>query len=544
MKVCIIGGVAAGASCAARLRRLDENAEIIIFERGAYISFANCGLPYHISGVIENRDQLLLHTPDSFRERFNVEARVNHEVIKINRDNKTLTVRDLRASREYSETYDKLLISTGARPFVPDIPGIDSEKVFFLKEINDMDSIISHIKERGARTAAVIGGGFIGLEAAENLHEKGIAVHIIEAAPQVMAPLDSDLAFILHERIREAGISLRLSSELIEIKESVSGLDISLRDGGSVVCDFVILSIGVRAENSLARDAGLSTGVSGAITVDETMATSDPDIYAAGDVIETLNIVTGEKAPVPLAGPANKQGRIAADNIAGRRAAYGGAQAAGIVKIFDLQAASVGINSRRASFLGLDFDEVCLHPYNHASYYPGASSISMKVIFEKSAGRILGAQSVGSDGCDKRVDVISTAMRAGMTVYDLADLDLCYAPPFGSAKDPVNMAGYIASNIRDSLAQFISWDRLSGIPDYLMLDVRNDEETSILSFGDALHIPLHRLRDRIGEIPSGRKIVILCASGVRSYIAARILSQRGFRDLYVLSGGLMSKAGH
>lgn len=541
MKVCIIGGVAAGASCAARLRRLDENAEIIMFEKGDFISFANCGLPYHISGVIPEREDLLLQTPLSFRARFNVDVRVKNEVVSVNRDRKTLTVKDLRKESEYTESYDKLLIATGARPFVPDIPGINSERVFPLKEIPDMDSIVSRIKKHGARSAAVIGGGFIGLEAAENIYEAGLDVHIIEMAPQVMMQLDGDLASILHNHIREKGIYLHLSAEPAAIRDEDGHQALTLKDGSSVVCDFAVPAIGVRPESSLARDAGLAVGPRGGIEVNDLMQTSDPDIYAAGDAVETLNIVTGAKGPVPLAGPANKQGRIAADNIAGRRDYYAGAQGAGIVKVFDLQAASTGINSRTASSEGFEFDEVCIHANNHAGYYPGATPISMKVIYEKGSGVILGAQAVGRDGCDKRIDVISTAMRAGLTVYDLSDLDLCYAPPFGSAKDPVNMAGYVACNVRDSLAAFVSWEKLSDVPDYIVIDVRSEEEVEADPLDGALNIPLDKLRERINEIPSGRTPVILCAAGVRSYIAARILSQKGFEGVLVLSGGMMSK---
>ena len=542
-KIIIVGGVAGGATAAARLRRLDESAEIIMFERGEHISFANCGLPYYIGGVIEERGDLLLQTQESFKRRFNVEVRVKSEVLSIDRGAKTVQAKNLRNVEIYTESYDKLILSPGAAPVKPPVEGIDSERVFTLRDVADSDRIRAFMETRRPKSAAVAGGGFIGLEMAENLKEAGLEVSVIELAGQVIAPLDIDVACDVHRRLRQKGVSLHLKNGLKKISEGNNGLVIELSDGnnaaGRLETDMLILAVGVRPENSLALAAGLDLGSRGGIVVDRHMRTSDPDIYAVGDAAETDDFVTGEKTMVPLAGPANKQGRIAADNICGIPSEYAGAQGSAVIKVFDMTVAFTGISEKTARRLGLDYDKVFLYPAGHAGYYPGSRNMSMKVIYEKGSGKILGAQIAGYDGADKRCDVLAVAIRAGMTADDLAHLELCYAPPYSSAKDPVNMAGYMIQNVLKGKVKNIHWhdvDSLPGDGSVNLLDVRNPDEFARGGISGFINIPLDSLRERMGELDRSKRTYVQCHSGLRSYAAARILSQNGF-DVFNLSGG-------
>ncbi len=533
MKICIVGGVAGGASAAARLRRLDEKVEIVMFERGKYISFANCGLPYHISGKIKERSSLLILTPESFETRFNVDVRVNNEVLSIDKQEKTIQVRDLKKNKNYNETYDKLILAPGAGPFVPPIKGVDSDMFMNLRNIPDLDRIISHIKENNVKRAVVIGGGFVGVEIAENLSELGIKTSLVELLDQVLLPLDKEMANIVHHKLQERGIQLYLSNGVKEI----SNQGVVLNSGKEIEAGIVIGAIGVRPETGLAKEAGLKLGKTGGIIVDGHMRTSDPDIYAAGDAIEVTHFVTGSYELIPLAGPANKQGRIAADNICGMPSVYKGTQGTGILKVFNLQVAFTGINEKQARKTGINYKTIHLHPDNHANYYPDSHQISLKVLFDIDSGKIYGAQGIGPDGVDKRIDVFATAIRAGMTVFDLEELELAYAPPFGSAKDPVNMAGYIGANIIKEIFKSITYDEIKNIKNPLLVDVRTTIEFKLGNIPDSVNIPVDELRSRINELPKDRNIVICCQVGIRAYIAYRFLIQAGFKDICNLSGG-------
>lgn len=537
-RILIVGGVAGGASAAARARRMDEHAEIIVFERGEFISFANCGLPYHIGGDIPSRDALLLQTPQSFKRRFNVEVRVFSDVVAIDRAARTIRVRDLARGEEYQEHYDKLLLSPGAAPVRPPLPGIDAPGVLTLRNIPDMDRILAALAHNRPEHVTVVGGGFIGLEMMEALHQRGLPVTLLELSDQVMAPVDREMAAMLHARIREAGVSLRLRTGLNAIEHlEPAGLRLHLGDGSTLDTGLIILAIGVKPETLLASKAGLELGPRGGIKVDADMRTSDPDIFAVGDAIEELDFVTGEPALVPLAGPANRQGRIAADNMLGRSEQYHKTQGTAICKVFDLAVACTGLNEKRLRQLGMAYEKVYVHPGSHAGYYPGAQPVSLKLLFAPD-GRILGAQAVGKDGIDKRIDVLAVAQRAGMTVYQLQDLELTYAPPFGSAKDVINMAGFVASNHlkEDSPVCHVS-DVQALRPDQLVLDVRNPGELEKLGrIPGAINIPLDELRGRLGELPKDKELIISCQVGLRGHVATRMLVQHGFKAKN-LSGG-------
>ena len=540
MKVVIIGGVAGGATAAARIRRLDEHAEIIIFEKSGFISYANCGLPYYIGGTIEDENELTLQSPESFFSRFRIHVNVNHEVIGIDPKNKTVSVKDLKNGREFSETYDKLIISTGAKPLVPNLGGLDSnKKIFTLRTVEDTFKIKKFISENQPKSAVVVGGGFIGVEMAENLAKDGIEITLVEAADQLMAPFDRDMASLIHSEMRKNNIRLMLSTPVEGFSENGSCVDVILKNSKNVTADMVILAIGVVPDSSLAKEAGLKLGIKGSIAVNDSMRTSDPDIYAVGDAVQIKNFITGQLTLVALAGPANKQARIAADNICGLNSHYTGSQASSVIKIFNLTAASTGINERTAKNLGIESDKVILSPMSHASYYPGAKLMTMKVIFEKSTYRLLGAQIIGFDGVDKRIDVIATAIRAGMPAPDLAELDLAYAPPYSSAKDPVNMAGFYYRKYKNKIVKqwYVEQDEsIARDGSVTLLDTRTPLEYSKGHAEGFINIPVDSLRERISELDKSKPVYVMCQSGVRSYIASRILSGYGF-DTYNFAGG-------
>lgn len=532
MKVIIVGGVAGGASAAARLRRLDENARITMYERSGYISYANCGLPYYIGGVITDRRQLTLQTPDSFYKRFRVDVKVNHEVLSIDRVNHTVEVKNLSTGEIFTDNYDKLVLSPGAKAVKPPIPGIESERIFTLRTVEDTYRIADEIKALKAESAVVIGGGFIGIEAAENLTGIGLSVSLCEASPQVLSQFDDDMIPQVHAVIREKGINLILGRAISSFEEKEDGIESVLSDGEHIKSDIVLLAIGVAPDSALAVSAGIKTGIKGAITVDEHMLTSDPDIYAVGDAAEIEELVTGSKANIPLAGPANKQGRIAADNIAGISSSYKGTMGTSVLKIFDITAASTGINERRARAMSLKYDKVILSPSSHASYYPGGKVMTMKVLFDPDKDRLLGAQIIGYDGVDKRIDVIATALRAGMRASELAALELAYAPPYSSAKDPVNMAGFIIENVINQKVRHFFYDDIPSLQkkdDAFLLDTRTMREYSAGHAPGFINIPVDELRERLNEVPCDKTVYVMCQSGLRSYIACRILSAHGYR---------------
>ena len=541
MKVIIVGGVAGGATAAARLRRLDETAEIVVFERSGYVSYANCGLPYYIGGTIQKRNKLLLQTPESMKERFNVEVRVQCEVTAIDRARKVVTVLDLTSGKTYEERYDKLVLSPGAAPMRPDFPGSMLPNVFTLRNMADCDAIKGYLTESKPARALVVGGGFIGLEVAENLAHAGAKVTLVELSPQVMAPLDYDMACHVHAFLQKQGVRLRLGVGLQGFEETEHGLVGRLSTGEELRADLAVLAVGVVPDTALAKAAGLQLGAKGSILTDEHMRTSAPDVYAVGDAVQVKHLVTGQGSLISLAGPANKQGRIAADHICGRRSAYTGALGTSVLKLFDLTAASTGLNEKQARAAGVAYDKVVTYSASHASYYPGARNMTVKTLFDPASGRILGAQIVGFDGVDKRMDVLAAAIRAGLTAEQLTELDLAYAPPYGSAKDPVNMAGYVIENVRAGLVEQHHWDAVAELPadgSVILLDVRTPGEVRKqgLLRSDALHIPLDELRGRLGELDKGKKIYVNCYSGLRSYLACRILSQHGFQCSN-LSGG-------
>lgn len=539
MKVVIVGGVAGGASVATRLRRMNENADIVLLERGPYISFANCGLPYYIGGVIPERDSLLVQTPEALRVSFNIHARTHSEVTAIDRDARTVTVRDANTNREYVESYDKLVLSPGAAPLVPPVPGADLPGVFTLRTIPDMDAIKAFADEKRPSRAVVVGGGFIGLELAENLDHRGVEVTVVEMMNQVLAPLDFEMASMVHQHLQFKHVRLALGDGLKAIEQGEGDwLSVLLQSDRRADAEMVILSVGVRPESQLAKDAGLELGTRGTISTNEFMQTSDPDIYAIGDAAMITHFVSGAPTNIPLAGPASKQGRLVADHIVGLPVSYQGAMGTSIVKVFDLAVATAGLNERQLEGLGIPHRSATIHISNHAGYYPGASPMAFKLVFEPDNGRILGAQIVGIDGVDKRIDVIATAIRSGMSVFDLEQVELAYAPPFGSARDPVNVVGMVASNVVRGDSRFIYWDEIDSLDrsKNFILDVRTPEELAIGSIDGAVNIPLGQLRGRLNEIPKDRRVVIYCQVGQRGYFAYRVLAQNGF-DAVNLSGG-------
>ncbi len=539
MKVVIVGGVAGGASCAARLRRLDESAEIIMIEKGPYISFANCGLPYHVGGVIEKREKLLLQTPESFNARFHVDVRVNSEVKSIDRANKTVSV--VRDGHAYDESYDVLVLSPGSTPIVPNIPGADSDKVKPLWNIPDMDAIIALMNQSEAKTAVVVGGGFIGIEMAENLKHAGLSVTLVEMLDQVMAPVDYEMAQILHKHLVDNGVTLALGERVERFDETATGVTV-VTDKHSIPADIVILAIGVRPNSSLAIDSDLKTNERGGIVVDEHLKTSDENIYAVGDAIEVENFVTREKTMIPLAGPANRMGRMAADNICGMKRKYKGTLGSSVAKVFDMTVASTGLNEKQLKSAGKnlheDFGVIIIHPLSHAGYYPGGMPLTLKLLFSKPDGRVLGAQAVGYKGVEKRIDVVASAMHFNATVYDLEELELCYAPPFSSAKDPVNMAGYSADNILSGVLKNITFGELKALgSDAVFIDVRTSAEVSMGAIPGSINIPVDSFREKMQTLDKNKTYIVYCAVGIRAYIAARLMSQNGFKDVRNLAGG-------
>lgn len=539
MKVVIIGGVAGGATAAARIRRLDEQAEIIVFERSGYVSYANCGLPYYIGGTIENPEELTLQTPESFYSRFRVRMHVHHEVTAIHPERKCVTVQNLETGTEFEESYDKLLLSPGARPVKPPISGLDSERLFTLRTVEDTFRIRNFLETKHPRSVVLAGGGFIGLELAENLKECGMDVTIVQLDKQLMTPFDPDMAALIHTQMRQQGIRLLLGHAVEGFEESGSQIKVLLKDGSPLLADMAVLAIGVAPDTALAKSAGLKQGIRGSILVNEKMETSVPDIYAVGDAVQIRHIVSGADALISLAGPANKQGRIAADNICGGNRCYKGSMGSSVIKLFDITAAATGLNEQTATAAGLNFEKIILSPMNHAGYYPGGKVMTMKVLFEMENGRILGAQIIGYDGVDKRIDVFSTAIQAGMTADDLQELDLAYAPPYSSAKDPVNMAGFMIDNLRHGLVQQFYLPELLQLPEddsIIRLDIRTAMEYDAGHINGFINIPLDHLRDHLDELDQTKTIYLICQSGLRSYLAARILQEHGFRCTHLAGG--------
>ena len=539
MKVVIIGGVAGGATAAARLRRLDEQAEIVVFERSGYVSYANCGLPYYIGGVIEDPRALTLQTPESFFARFRVDMRVRHEVTAIHPEQKTVCVKNLETGTEFEESYDKLLLSPGAKPTQPKLPGVGLERLFTLRTVEDTFRIKDYINTHHPKSAVLAGGGFIGLELAENLRELGMDVTIVQRPKQLMNPFDADMAAFLHSEVRRHGVKLALGHTVEGFTERGVGVDVLLKDAPPLHADMVVLAIGVTPDTGLAKDAGLELGVRDSILVNDRMETSAADIYAVGDAVQVKHAVTGQDVLLSLAGPANKQGRIAADNICGGDSRYPGSQGSSVLKVFDLTAATTGVNEQNAKKAGLDVDAVVLSPMSHAGYYPGGKLMTMKVVFEKGTYRLLGAQIVGYEGVDKRIDVLATAIHAGMTAIALKDLDLAYAPPYSSAKDPVNMAGFMIENIAKGVLK--QWhltdaDSLPRDGSVTLLDTRTVEEFAHGHIDGFTNIPVDELRERLGELDKSKPVYVICQSGLRSYIACRILAGNGF-ECYNFSGG-------
>ena len=534
MKTIIVGGVAGGASAAARLRRLNENDEIIILEHGDYISFANCGLPYFIGREITDKNMLTLQTPESFRKRFNIDVRVKSEAVKISPEAHTVTVRNADTGEEYEETFDKLILSPGAEPIRPNIGGIELPHVFTLRNIPDTMRIKGFIDGSKPRKAVVVGGGYIGVEMAENLIKAGLEVSIVELADHLIAPLDADMAADVHRYIRSKGIKLFLNNGVTEITDKKVILQ-----NGSIEADMVIMSVGVRPETSLAKECGIALNSRGSIIVNSHMETNYPDIYAVGDAVEVKDFVTGSAAFIPLAGPANKHGRIAADNISGIASEYKGTQGSAVLKLFDMTVATTGLNEKRAAAEGIDYDKTYTYSASHASYYPNATNMSVKVLWDKNTKKLIGAQIVGFDGVDKRMDVLATAIRFGAEVTDLKDLELCYAPPFGSAKDPVNMAGFVAENVINGTVRQFFWHDVEKLPrdgSVTLLDVRTKTEIARGMIAGFINIPLDDLRDNLDKLTKDKPVYVHCHSGLRSYIACRILSGNGY-ECYNLAGG-------
>ena len=538
MKIVIVGGVAGGATAAARIRRLDEKAEILVFERTGYISYANCGLPYYIGDVIQKKADLTLQTPESFWKRFRITMKVQHEVLAIHPEKKSVSVRNLATGETFEEGYDKLVLSPGAKAVVPQLPGVNSKKIFTLRTVEDTFAIKDFVTEHKPRSAVMVGGGFIGVELAENLRQLGLEVTIVQRPTQLLSPFDADMAAFIHNQMRKNGIKLALGATVTGFQENAEGISVLLKDGNAVHGDLVVLAIGVTPETSLAKEAGIALGLRDSILVNDRMETSIKDIYAVGDAVQVKHAVTGDDSLIALAGPANKQGRIVADNICGGDSRYLGSQGSSVIKLFDMTAATTGINEKQARKAGLSVDKVILSPMSHAGYYPGGKIMTMKVVFEKESYRLLGAQIVGYDGVDKRIDVLSTAIHAGMKATDLKDLDLAYAPPYSSAKDPVNMAGFIMDNISKGSKQW----HLSNLEGLLqnkavtLLDTRTPKEFSQGHIEGFTNIPVDELRERISEIPVEKPVYVICQSGLRSYIATRILEGYGY-EAYNFAGG-------
>lgn len=539
MKVVIIGGVAGGATAAARIRRLDEQAEIIVFERSGFISYANCGLPYYIGGTIEDEKDLTLQTPESFWKRFRVKMNVHHEVLSIHPESKSVTVKNLETGTVFTERYDKLLLSPGAKPIKPNLDGADSDMIFTLRTVEDTLKIKKYINTHQPESAVVVGGGFIGIEAAENLRNLGINVTLVEAAEQLMNPFDGDMASFIHAEMRKNGINLMLNTMVEGFSETDHGIDVKIKNASAIHTDMVVMAIGVLPETTLAKEAGLELGIKGSIVVNHRMETSVPDIYAVGDAVQIRNFVTDTDTLLSLAGPANKQGRIAADNICGGDSHYTGGQGSSVIKIFDMTAAVTGISEKTAKALDIAADKVILSPMSHAGYYPGGRVMTLKVLFEKDTYRLLGAQIVGFEGVDKRIDVLATAIRAGMKAYELTELDLAYAPPYSSAKDPVNMAGYIIENIKNGLVKQWYYENDKTLPrdgSVTLLDTRTSLEYSRGHVDGFVNLPVDELRERIKELDKSKPVYVICQSGLRSYIASRILIGNDF-DVYNFAGG-------
>ena len=538
MKTVIVGGVAGGASVAARLRRMDEHAEVVLLERGPYISFANCGLPYYIGGIIAQRNALLVQTPEAMRAVFNIDARTGQDVLRIDRQAKTVVVQVESTGVTYTESYDRLVLSPGATPLVPPLPGADLPGVFALRDIPDMDAIKAFVDQRHPRRAVIVGGGFIGIELAENLRHRSLEVTVVEMMSQILAPLDYEMAVIVHQHLQSRGVCLVLGDGISAIESQDEAKAVVLQSGRRLRADLVLLAIGVRPESALAREAGLTLGMRGTIATNDYLQTSDPDIYAIGDAAQVSHLVTHKPTNIALAGPASKQGRMVADHIVGRPVRYCGAQGTSIVKVFDLAAASTGLNERQVGQEGIEYQSATIHVANHAGYYPAAAQMALKLLFDSEEGKIPGAQIVGKEGVDKRIDVIAVAMRAGMTVFDLEEVELAYAPPYGSVRDPVNVIGFVASNILRGDCKVLYWDAIKGLdPEKdLLLDVRNPAELRAGAIEGALNIPLPQLRSRLNELPRDRRIVVYCQVGQRACYAYRILVQEGF-DAVNLSGG-------
>ncbi|OJV21524.1 MAG: CoA-disulfide reductase [Bacteroidetes bacterium 41-46] len=540
MRYLIVGGVAGGATVAARLRRLDEKAEITIFEKGEYVSYANCGLPYYIGNVIPERDQLFVQTVEGITSRYDIDIRIKTEVLSINREEKSILVKNLSNGEVVKEHYDKLILSPGAEPLKPPVPGIESNKIFTLRNVPDTDKIKNYIKNNSIRSAIVVGGGFIGLEMAENLRHLGIKTDLVEMAPQVMAQLDYSMASIVHLELEAKGVKLHLGESVEEFRESGSYIEAVLKGGKGIFADMVIWSIGVKPDTVLARESGLELGRTGGIKVNEYLQTSDKDIYALGDAVEVLNLVSGNASLIPLAGPANKMGRIAADNIVlGNTSKYTGSIGTGIAKVFDLTVASAGLSGKALERDGIPHIDSFTHSASHAGYYPNALPLSIKIAFSPGDGRLLGAQVVGFEGVDKRIEMFASVIKSGGTIYDLMELEHAYAPPFSSAKDPVNMSGFVADNILKGRVKIASWreiERLNSETD-ILIDVRTAEENKVATIPGSVNIPLDELRFRLDEIPDNKRIIVYCAVGMRGYLASRILMQNGFENVFNLSGG-------
>jgi CoA-disulfide reductase len=536
-KILIVGGVAGGASAATRLRRLDETAEIIMFERGKYISFANCGLPYYIGGEIQNREDLLLQTPEGFNRRFNVDVRVRNDVTQIEPEKKQINVKNLDTGKTYTETYDKLILSPGAEPVRPPIPGIDSERIFTLRNVPDTDLINDYIEKHKCKRAVIVGAGYIGLEMAENLRRRGMLVAVVEMVDQVLPVMDKEMTAYIQQQLHKHNVALWLNDAVTHLKPTDSILTVGLKSGMELSCDIAILAMGVKPEAELARQAKLQIGTTGGIKVNKQLQTSDPDIYAIGDAIEVRDFVLGNPTLIPLAGPANKQGRMVADNICGPNRQYNGTQGTSILKVFDLTVAMTGASEKALAKTNIEYEKLYIHPASHVGYYPGAEQMHIKLLFTKPEGKILGAQIVGSRGVDRRIDIFAAAIRASLTVFDLQELELAYAPPYGSGKDAVNMAGFVASNILEGTTEIVHWNQLDET-DYI-LDVRTAGEFKRSNVPSSVNVPVNEIRNRLNELPPDTVINVYCTVGIRSYIASRILMQNGFTARNI-SGGFIS----